>query len=423
MDSTTNKTFPFLKLFRNFILILAIVVVSGNIGYRLGERKISVALTPEKKLILNSSPPPAQDVDFGQFWDVWQRLEQRYLDKNKLDPQKMVNGAIQGMVSSLGDPYTVFLPPKENTEFKEDLNGMFEGIGAQLGAKDDKIVVIAPLKDHPAEKAGILPGDWIVKVDEVETFGWTVPQAVSKIRGPKGTAVKLTLVHEGKNEPVDVSVTRDKILIKSVEYTTKQLVKPECKEAGADCPKVGYLRLARFGDQTNDEWNKAVFEARSDEKNIKGLILDLRNNPGGYFQSAIHIASEFIRSGAVVLQENSDGTRETYSVTHLGNLLDMPLLVLINKGSASASEIVAGALKDHKRAILIGETSFGKGSVQTPEDLTGGGGLHITTARWITPNGDWIHGKGIKPDIEVKNDNASPSADLQLEKAIEELTK
>jgi carboxyl-terminal processing protease len=406
-----------LSTVRKLALLVALLLITGNIGYRLGQQNTSVAISPGKQLIINSSPPPSREVDFSLFWDVWNRLEQKYLDKSKLVSQKMVDGAISGMVNALGDPYTVYLPPKENGDFKQELNGSFEGIGAQLGAKDEKIVVITPLKDHPAEKAGIKAGDWILKVNDEDTLGWSVPEAVNKIRGPKGSAVKLQILHDGDKTPIDISVLRDKIIVKSVELERKH-----AQNCTTNCAEVAYLKLSRFGDQTNDEWNQVVSALKQQINSAagpKGLVLDVRNNPGGYLQGAIYIASEFIKSGVVVAQENSDTSKETYSVMRLGGLLDIPMTVLINKGSASAAEILAGALKDHKRATIIGETSFGKGTVQTPEDLPGGAGIHITTARWILPNGDWIHGKGIKPDIEVKN--ATDSADTQLERAIQQL--
>lgn len=409
---------------RHFALILALVLVTGNIGYRLGKRNLDVSVSSVKQVVVGTGTPENREVDFSLFWDVWGRLEQRYIDRGKLDPQKMVYGAIGGMVEALGDPYTVFLAPKENEEYKQDLNGSFEGIGAQLGAKGDKIVVIAPLKGHPAEKAGVVASDWIVKVNEEETYGWTVPQAVAKIRGEKGTTVRLTVMREGREKPLEFSIVRDTIIVKSVEFEVKQLGGDMCKST--TCPEVAYLKLIRFGDKTNDEWNSAVAQVRrelSRRSSVSGVILDLRNNPGGYLQSSIFIAAEFLRSGVVVVQENSDGTKETYSVNRVGNLLDVPLVVLINKGSASAAEIVAGALKDHQRAKLVGETTFGKGSIQTPEDLPDGSGVHITTARWILPEGEWIDGKGIKPDFELKNPDATDAADLQLERAIEELVK
>lgn len=412
-----------LRKIRNIALLLALILVVGNVSYRLGQRNLNLSVPSLKQVVVGTATPQDRDVEFSLFWDVWGRLEKRYIDKGKLDPQKMVFGAISGMVAALGDPYTVFLPPKENEEYKQDLNGSFEGIGAQLGAKDDKIVVIAPLKGHPAENAGVLAGDWIVKVNDEETFGWTVPQAVTKIRGKKGTAVTLTLMREGREKPLELSIVRDTIIVKSVEFEVKE-TGVECNQA--ICPQVAHLKLIRFGDKTNDEWNEAVTQVRqklAGKSTVSGVILDLRNNPGGYLQSSIYIAAEFLKRGVIVVQENSDGTRETYSVNRVGSLLDVPLVVLINKGSASAAEIVAGALKDHKRAKLVGETTFGKGSIQTPEDLPDGSGVHITTARWILPEGEWIDGKGIKPDFEVKNLEATDAADLQLERAIEELLK
>lgn len=408
-------------LLRKLILWAIVILVSGNIGYRMGLKKIGTDTQNKPKTVVTNIETPAdRNVDFQLFWEVWSKLEQSFLDKEKLDARTMVYGAISGMVNSLGDPYTVFLTPEQNGDFKEDLQGSFEGIGAQLGEKEERIVVIAPLKDSPAQKAGLKPGDWIIKVNDEETVGWTVPEAVGKIRGPGGTSVTLNILHEGAPNPVDIKVVRDQIVLKSVEVEYKK-VDESCAQS---CPEVAWIRLTRFGDGTNDEWNAAVSQVRERYGNglVKGIILDVRNNPGGYFQSAIHVASEFIKSGVVVVQQNSDGTKETFSVNRLGNLLEQPLVVLINKGSASAAEIVAGALRDYKRGKLIGETTFGKGSVQSPEDLGDGSGLHITTARWIMPKGEWINGTGIKPDIEVKMPiDASPSADLQLERAIEEL--
>ena len=401
-----------LKQVRTFFFLLALLVVSGGIGYRLGSGQSVVSVTPEKKIVINSTIPSGRTVDFALFWDVWKRLEQSYIDKKALDTQKMVWGAISGMVSSLDDPYTLFLPPKENKEFKDDLGGNLEGIGAQLGLKDKRIVVIAPLKGTPAQRAGILPGDYILKVNNTDTVGWTVPEAVTKIRGPKGTKVALTIFHEGATAETELEIMRDAILIPSVEW--------DIKTASGSAERVAHLRLSRFGDQTNTEWDKAIKEINT-APNLSGVVLDVRNNPGGYLQGAVYIASEFIDSGVVVAQENSDGTQETYSVTRAGKMLKNPLVVLINKGSASAAEILAGALRDHKRAKLVGENSFGKGSVQSPEDLPGGSGLHITTAKWLLPGGEWINGKGIKPEIEVKNDVQDPTRDLQLEKAIEDL--
>lgn len=426
------RILPFSTI-RKFILGVAFIVLIGGIGYRLGERRVTVSVTPQNKVIVNQEPPGQLSVDFSLFWDVWQRLFRYYFDAAKLDKQKMVWGAITGMVSALDDPYTTFLPPKENKDFKEDLGGAFEGIGAQLGLKDGHVIVVAPLKGTPAEKAGIRPGDWIIKVNDEETIGWSLPQAVAKIRGPQGSQVTLQILHDTDQKPLDLTITRDTITVPSVEVWEKTI--PEISEIqGLDnfsslagqSGKIAYLRLSRFGDHTNDEWDRAVREVLSyQEKNglLKGLIFDLRNNPGGYLEGSVFVASEFLKSGIVVSQKNSDGSKEDYTVNRKGKLLDIPTIVLINKGSASASEIVAGALRDQKRAQIVGDTSFGKGSVQTPQELAGGASVHITTGKWFTPNGDTIDKTGIKPDFEVKLDVFEASRDAQLAKAIELLLK
>lgn len=415
---------------RKYVIFLALFILAGGIGYNLGRRKATIGIGPDKRIILNQETPKDASVDFSIFWDVWQRIHRYYIDAAVLDTQKMVWGAITGMVSAAGDPYTVFLPPKENKEFKEDLGGEFEGIGAQLGLKDNRIIVISPLKGTPAERAGIKPGDYILKVDDVDTVGWTVPQAVTKIRGPRGTSVNLNILHENSQKPIDLTIMRDTILVPSVEMWVKKV--GEITEIGGleetgkldQAKKVAYLRLSRFGDHTNDDWDKAVSEILSAKLNngraLAGLIFDLRNNPGGYLEGSVFIASEFIKEGIIVSQKNSDNTKEDYSVDRKGKLLDIPLVVLVNKGSASAAEIVAGALRDYKRATIVGETTFGKGSVQTPFDLTQGAGLHITTGKWLLPKGDSIAKVGVSPDVEVKlDDTTTATTDGQLAKAIE----
>lgn len=426
------KSLPFSKI-RSVILILALVVLSGGIGYRLGEKKTSISFSPDKRVIVNQEPPAGTHVDFSLFWTVWQRLLATYIDRAHIDTQKMVWGAISGMVSALDDPYTVFLPPKENKDFKEDLGGAFEGIGAQLGLKENRISVIAPLKGTPAEQAGIKPGDYILKVNDEDTTGWTVTEAVNKIRGPKGTSVVLNILHDTATKAVDITIVRNTISVPSVVSWVKTA--PEITEISGlpatsalfgNQGKVAYIALTRFGDRTSDEWNKAVSDmvaAKNRNGSIKGLILDLRNNPGGYLDGSVFIASEFIKSGVVVSQVNSDGSKEDYPVMRLGKLLDIPLVVLINKGSASASEIVAGALRDFNRATIVGETSYGKGSVQTPEDLPGGSSVHITTGKWLLPKGDSISKVGVKPEVLVEMDDYTATTDAQLAKAIELLLK
>lgn len=405
---------------RTVILILAIVILAGGIGYQLGERKTTVSFSSDKRIIVNQQAPPSVNVDFSLFWDVWQRLFRSYIDRATMDPQKMVWGAITGMVQSLGDPYTTFLPPQENKDFKQDLGGSFEGIGAELGLKENHIIVIAPLKGNPAEKAGIRAGDYILKVDGVETVGWTVSQAVDKIRGKGGTTVTLNILHDGESKPVDIPIVRSTILVPSVDSWVKNTneVKEISGIKGIGAGRIAYIHLSRFGDTTNNDWDRAVSEIVA-AGSVKGLVFDLRNNPGGYLDGAVYIASEFIKSGTIVSQVNSDGTKQDYAVVRKGKLLTMPVVVIVNKGSASAAEITAGALRDLRNATVVGETSFGKGSVQTPEDLADGSSVHITTGRWLLPNGDSISKKGIVPDVQIEWDGLDATRDAQLEKAVE----
>lgn len=396
-----------LSVIRNIILILSLLIISGGLGYNLGQKNAlgSKTAAPVSYNLINQNDPAAKNIDFSLFWTVWDKLDQTFFDKAALDPQKMIYGAISGMVSSLGDPYTVFLTPSQNKETKDELGGLFEGIGAQLGIKDKKIVVVAPLKDMPAEKAGIKAGDWIVKIDGKDaTTSMTLPEAVNLIRGPKGTKVTLTVLHEKSTAPADITITRDTITVKSVELTFQD--------------NVAVLRLSRFGDTTNDEWDKAVSQILTTPK-VKGVVLDLRNDPGGYLSGSVYIASEFLKAGAVVIQEDANKQRQYYNVDRAGRLLNMPLAVLINKGSASASEIVAGAMQDRNRGKLVGETSFGKGTIQNAEDLGNGAGIHITVAKWLTPNGRWINGTGLTPDYAVGMDEKNPDKDPQLLKAVQ----
>ncbi len=390
----------------NFIFTLAILISIFGLGYRLGENKnksILIKLTDNQKI-----------GNFDLFWEVWNQLEKKYVEKKKLDVQKMYYGAIKGLVNSLEDPYTFFLTPEENQQAKNDLQGKFEGIGAQLGLKNNQVIVIAPLKNSPAEKAGVKAGDFIIKVDDKSTKNWTLNETVSKIRGPKGSKVKLTLLRDDKE--INVKIIRDQIIVPSVELSFEK--------------NLAILKLNQFGDNTNNEWDEAVKEIKTkwNKKEIKGMILDLRNNPGGYLESSIYIASEFLPWNKLVVKQESYKSKIEYKVSRKGQLLDIPLIVLINEGSASASEILAGALKDHKRAKLIGLKSFGKGSVQEAIDLKNGAGLHLTIAKWILPNGDWIYNKGIEPDIKVENkieagNTLTDENDLQLKRAIEELGK
>ncbi|HZJ18041.1 MAG TPA: S41 family peptidase [Patescibacteria group bacterium] len=409
-----------------------LVLVAFFIGYFFGINKINYDwknYKPQIKIASKEPPSGISNVDFSPFWTVWQKIEEDYYDKTKIDPQKMLNGAIAGALQSLDDPFTVYLPPVQNDSFKQGLAGQFSGIGAELMSDKGNIIVMSPLSETPAERAGIKAGDVIVKVDGKSIIGWSITQAVENIRGEKGTEVILTVIHKDtNNKQVDIKIIRDIITVKSVEGYIKKVGDIENIKVSDDKKnlKVTYIRLSQFGDNTNKDWTDLIIrlagQIRTD-KDVKGVILDLRNNPGGYLTDAVFIASEFLNQGKPVVIEDDVINKKTLSANRNGQLTNIPLVILINRGSASASEIVAGALRDNKKTKLIGETSFGKGTIQQAEDLGKGAGIHVTIAKWLTPDSIWVNGEGLKPDIEVKLDPKNPTHDTQLEKAVEELLK
>ncbi|SRR5260221_7151275 len=411
--------------------IILVILCAFFLGYFIGNFKVHLAWSqykPQITIIDKNPPAMVSQVDFSQFWNVWDKVVNGYYDKSKVDPQKMLQGAISGMVGSLGDPYTMYLPPAQQTSFSQQLAGQFTGIGAELGLKDKQIIVVTPLVGSPAKKAGIQSGDAIVKVNGEDASLWTLPQAVEKIRGPKGTQVTLTVVHKDDTKTTDITITRDVITIKSIDGWLKPISQidgiDKTKFVAQSSDKIMYLRLSQFGDNTNQDWSNLIGQLAPQFDGAKGIILDLRNNPGGYVTDAQYIASEFLPQGdTVVIQQAGNGDEETLTVNRAGKLLSQPLVILINKGSASASEIVAGAMRDNNRAKLIGEVSFGKGTMQQAIDLGQGAGLHVTIAKWLTPNGTWVHGKGLTPDIAVDPDTKDMSHDTQLEAAIGQLLK
>lgn len=403
---------------------LLIAILAFIIGWQLGHKDVAIKWEGLRSRvnIINADPPKNITIDFKLFWNTWDLLSREYLDKKAIDPQKMFYGAIQGMVAAIGDPYTVFLPPEQQKSSKEELNGSFEGVGIQLGFnKDKRLVVMSPLSGTPAEKAGIEPQDIIVKINDKDTTGITLPEAVQIIRGPKGTQVTLTIFREGDSDTKNYTLTRDTIIVKSVEVSYKDTTGGK---------SVAVIKLSRFAERTKEEWNSAIDDILS--KKPQAVILDVRNNPGGFLEGAVFIGSEFLDGGDVVLQEDAKGNRSAFKVDRTGKLLQIPLEVLINKGSASASEIVAGALQDRKRARLIGEKSFGKGTIQEAQDLSGGTGIHITVAKWLTPNARWVNEtQGLEPDVKIESStkiempketdttDQDETKDVQLEKALE----
>ena len=403
---------------RKFILIvLACAILFGG-GYGLGASGFKASLDKFPNVTISRTlPPNKQNVDFSLFWRVWDTLSAKYFDKAKLNPGKMVYGAISGMVAAIGDPYTVFLSPEENKIVEEDLNGTLEGVGIQIGYRGTQLAVIAPLPDTPAEKAGVKAGDFIIGIkDEAKdidqgTSGMSVPDAVSIIRGRAGTKVTLTLLREATPEPVVVELTRARIDVPTLITTYV-----------GEGESVAHIRLLKFGGETEAEWNKAVREILRKDS-VEAVVLDLRNNPGGYLQSAVDVASDFLKTGSVVVtEERGDGTKNEFKVERLGLLTSTPTVVLVNEGSASASEILAGALRDVRKISLVGGKTFGKGTIQEPINVDGGAGLHVTIARWLTPNGTWVNEKGLEPDVVIEDDEATPQ-DEQLDKALELLGK
>ena len=399
---------------RKILLAVFSAVLIFGAGYFFGIKGFSANFNKFPKVTINRTVPVNQgNLDFSLFWKVWDTLEAKYFDKSKIVPSQMVYGAISGMVSAIGDPYTVFLPPSQNKVVEEDLSGSFEGVGIQIGYKGNQLAVIAPLPGSPAEKAGVKAGDFIVEIkDELKkidrgTVGISLPDAVQAIRGSAGTSVTLTLIREGSDQPIVIDIVRANVQVPSVTL-----------EFVGQNKDIAHIRLMKFGADTPSEWDSKINEILAN-KSAKAVILDLRNNPGGYLQGAVDIASDFISPGSVaVIEERSDGSKKNYTVDNkLARLVDLPVVVLVNGGSASASEILAGALRDDRKAKLVGETTFGKGTIQEPEDLDGGAGLHITIAKWLTPSGFWVNEKGLEPDVKIKND-ANATVDAQLDAAI-----
>lgn len=389
--------------------------------------------------LTNKEASKPAGVDFDTFWQAWKLIDEKYVDGNStttnatstaptkatLNDQQRVYGAISGMVASLGDPYTVFFPPKEKKMFDEEIRGNFGGVGMEVGMRDDALTVISPLKDSPAIKAGIRAGDKVVKIGEKSTTGMTVEEGVGLIRGEKGTPVTITLSREGVKDPIVVTIIRDTIVIPTLD--TETIVRTI---KGKD-NKIFVIHLYNFGEDSANAFRRALREF-ANSKTDK-LILDLRGNPGGYLEAAVDMASFFLPQGKVIVQEYSGNGENDEIFRSRGYDVfsdKLKMVVLVDKGSASASEILAGALAEHNKATLVGEQTFGKGSVQEVVSLPGDTSMKITVARWLTPNGTHISQGGLTPSVVVPVDakdfediRSKKKADPQIEKAIEILTK
>lgn len=328
---------------------------------------------------------PEVCADFEVFWETWRLASERYVEPEDVQPETMIAGAVNGMLDTLGDQgHTRFLTAEEASSWDESLRGSFEGIGAYIDVRDEQTVIVAPIEGSPAERAGIRAGDLILAVNGESTSGWTVDQLRTAVRGPEGTDVTLRILHPGETDPVEIVVTRAEVVVPSVSWR----LLPD---------NVALVQLRSFDDDAGRELRAALRDAES--QGARAVVLDLRNNPGGLLDQAVEVASQFLPGGTpVLLEEDREGRRETTETRNGGVALELPLVVLINENSASSAEIVSGALQDAGRATLVGETTFGTGTVLTPFRLSDGSRLLLGTQQWLTPEGRVIRNQGIEPD-------------------------
>lgn len=380
------RTFP-----RSLTLLLIglIAIVTFSLGFFIGEARGIRSVVPEGEgQVTGQGEIPAylaDDVDFQQFWDIWNFVKDEYYQQPVSDID-LFYGSLKGILEGLEDPYSVYFDPQEAEEFAASLEGSFEGIGAEIGIKDERLQIVSPLEGMPAAQAGLLPGDWIVFIDGVETTKMSTEKAVSLIRGERGTQVVLTIAREGVTELMDVSITRDKIVIDSVKWEV-------------DENNIMTISISTFNHDTTDLFSEAIQEALASD--VTGIILDLRSNPGGLLTTAIDIASAWTGYEAVLIERTQNDVHTFTGVT-APRLQGIPTVVLVNGGSASASEIVSGALQDYEYATVVGTQTYGKGSVQDYQELPDGSAIKITTAAWYTPDGRSINDEGIAPDVIVE---------------------
>jgi carboxyl-terminal processing protease len=398
--ANSSKSMRFTRIFG---MVAAIIIIFGS-GVFVGSGRLNRDLVFRKSV---SKDLPA-NLNYSSVEELYDTLRRSF--DGQLSEEELLDGLKQGLASATGDQYTEYLDAKEYEEFSNDLSGTFSGIGAELAKEENYIVIVSPLSGYPAEKAGLQPRDIITEINGESAYNLGVSEAVSKIRGPVNTKVKLKVVRN-KSEELEFEITRAQINIASVESEVKE-------------GNIGYIKVSRFAEDTVSLARKAALDLK--QKNVKGIVLDLRGDPGGLLDASVDVSSLWLPRGKTVLEEKRDGVViRTYTSKGNATLEGIPTVVLINEGSASASEIVAGALKDNGAATLIGEKTFGKGSVQSLEDLPGGGVLKVTIARWFTPNGKNIDKEGIEPDqkVELSTEDFKNKRDPQLDAALKFLNK
>lgn len=394
------------KRITKFIGAIAVIFAAYSFGFYAGESSIPSLY---KVRGVTNTETRVNDADFNVFWDAWKTAADKYVDRKTIDPQKMVYGAIKGMVASLGDPYSSFFTPDQSKMLEDDISGSFSGIGAEIGFKNGVLTIIAPLNDSPAQKTGLRAGDKIIKIDNGFTGELSLEEAVTKIRGERGTHVVLNIMREEFTEPRDFAITRDTIKVPLVALRMEQ-------------ENIAYIQLFNFLGDIDQEFQTVARQALA--QGAKKVVLDLRNNAGGFLDSAIETASFFVPEGEIVAIEdfgNNGKQRNEFHSKGYRYFQKMPVVLLIDGGSASAAEIVAGALKDARNIPLVGEKTFGKGSVQEVVDLANGTSIKITVAKWLTPSGASIHEQGIEPTVKVEMtaQDKDEGKDPQLAKALE----
>lgn len=386
-----------------FLLMLVVLAGTFSFGYDYGQKgKPIFGITP--KNVINTEVGKPNGVDFSLYWQAWNKLKNDSVFKT--DTTTMINDSIAGLLSSVNDPYTVYFTAEDNKRFREDIQGQFDGIGVELTMKNSAPTVVAPLSDSPGAKAGIKAGDIILEVDGTKSSDLGFNTLIAKIRGKKGTTVALQVARSGAGKPLTFSVVRDTIIVKSVTW--------EEKNQGGK--KIMYVKIRQFGDDTDQLF--ADFVTATLKSQPDGIVVDLRNDPGGYLESAINLSSYFVDGGVIVEQQDKSGKKQDFSTTRTATLKKFKTAVLVNGGSASASEIFSGALQDRKAGTLIGEKTFGKGSVQELVNLSDGSAVKITIAKWLTPSGRQINKEGIVPDIVIKPDDTN-ATDPQLIRALD----